>query len=975
MADRKISDLTALTTPASGDFLPIVDISEAAAASKNKRITIEELMRGVPDGTAAAPGIAFETDPNTGIYSPGADQLAVATNGTGRLFISAGGNIGVQVTPNTFWGSDYPSLQIGKAAVLFGRNAVNDQTTLANNIFVNSANQNVRLETGTAHAYRMDSGGHIWYTATSGTGSTAATLQEYMRLDSSGRLGIGSSAPVKELTVVGDIAVGNSGNSGYRFYNASPTAAAFRWYIANDSNDNFLKLYRYDSSGAFAAQVLTVDTSNRVGIGTTSPTSLLHCSQSNNGITSLSVINNNTGTSARSDIIATSDSADIRMFATSAAYTGVSGWADAGILSTSSNSSNGLILNATAGGIKFAYSGSERARIDSSGRLLIGTSTARSNFFNTTASAALQIEGQGGAGDSRRVAIISNDNTALAGGNLVLAHQRSGSVGGNTIVNINDIAGRLSYQGNDGAQFVEAASINCEVDGTPGANDMPGRLVFSTTADGGSSPSERLRITSSGRVGIGTSSPGYPLTVLANGAANTNNVVGHFYNYGSYSTRGLYIYNGRHVASGRDNAQVTFDVQSGGSNGTMLLQTDGNTALTIDGSQRVGIGTASPGENLAVSSDVGMTVVSINAGGGLSSRLLFKRANTNRTSITSDASDNIIFANEPLAAERARIDSSGRLLVGTSTARANFNNSTESAALQLEGTAANRRLSITGADNAAVTILARQRSGAVGGNTIVQDSDAIGLIRFEGSDGSQFVQAAGIQCEVDGTPGANDMPGSLVFSTTPSGAASPVEWMRINNLGLTTIYAATGAAATGPLTASTFYSGQNGSRRIIIGKHSATNVGNGTVCFYVDDRGNVANTNNSYTAISDIKLKENIVGAKSQWDDIKALRVVNYNFKPETNFGTHTQIGLIAQEVEPVSPNLVNESPDVDENGIETGTVTKCVNYSVLYMKAVKALQEAMERIEQLEARVSLMRHRLAVVVPFSKMLGSVVHW
>jgi hypothetical protein len=93
MADRKISDLTALTTPASGDFLPIVDVSEAAAASKNKRITIEELMRGVPDGTAAAPGIAFETDPNTGIYSPGADQLAVATNGAGRLFVDASGRL------------------------------------------------------------------------------------------------------------------------------------------------------------------------------------------------------------------------------------------------------------------------------------------------------------------------------------------------------------------------------------------------------------------------------------------------------------------------------------------------------------------------------------------------------------------------------------------------------------------------------------------------------------------------------------------------------------------------------------------------------------------------------------------------------------------------------------------------------------------------------------------------------------------
>jgi hypothetical protein len=48
MADRKISDLTALTTPASGDYLPIVDISEGAAASKNKRVTIQSLFQGIP---------------------------------------------------------------------------------------------------------------------------------------------------------------------------------------------------------------------------------------------------------------------------------------------------------------------------------------------------------------------------------------------------------------------------------------------------------------------------------------------------------------------------------------------------------------------------------------------------------------------------------------------------------------------------------------------------------------------------------------------------------------------------------------------------------------------------------------------------------------------------------------------------------------------------------------------------------------
>jgi len=120
--------------------------------------------------------------------------------------------------------------------------------------------------------------------------------------------------------------------------------------------------------------------------------------------------------------------------------------------------------------------------------------------------------------------------------------------------------------------------------------------------------------------------------------------------------------------------------------------------------------------------------------------------------------------------------------------------------------------------------------------------------------------------------------------------------------------------------------------------------------FIVYANGNVANTNNSYGAISDIKLKENIVDAKSQWNDLKALQVRNYNLKEGQ---THTQIGLIAQEVELVSPGLVNESPDLDKDGVELGTVTKRVNYSVLYMKAVKALQEAMERIETLEAKVA----------------------
>ena len=115
----------------------------------------------------------------------------------------------------------------------------------------------------------------------------------------------------------------------------------------------------------------------------------------------------------------------------------------------------------------------------------------------------------------------------------------------------------------------------------------------------------------------------------------------------------------------------------------------------------------------------------------------------------------------------------------------------------------------------------------------------------------------------------------------------------------------------------------------------------------------VQNTNNSYSSISDVKLKENIVDANSQWSDIKALKIRNYNFKPETKHETHTQIGVVAQELETVCPKLVTEIPDIDSDGKDLGTTTKSVNYSVLYMKSIKELQEAIAKIETLETKVA----------------------
>jgi len=127
----------------------------------------------------------------------------------------------------------------------------------------------------------------------------------------------------------------------------------------------------------------------------------------------------------------------------------------------------------------------------------------------------------------------------------------------------------------------------------------------------------------------------------------------------------------------------------------------------------------------------------------------------------------------------------------------------------------------------------------------------------------------------------------------------------------------------------------------------------------VADSGTVTNSTGTYTTISDIKLKQDVVDASSQWDDIKALRIVNYRLKDYVQDDPDSKpfLGLIAQEVEQVCPGLVEEQedevPDEDGKLVKNGEVTKGVKTSILYMKAVKALQEAMTRIEQLEAKVA----------------------
>lgn len=110
---------------------------------------------------------------------------------------------------------------------------------------------------------------------------------------------------------------------------------------------------------------------------------------------------------------------------------------------------------------------------------------------------------------------IAGSTTATVSPQIILARHR-GAVGQSTAVISGDSLGLIRFNGGDGTDCVSTgAQIECRVDGDPGSNDMPGRLTFSTTADGAATSTERMRITSAGLVGIATTAPSATLDVNA----------------------------------------------------------------------------------------------------------------------------------------------------------------------------------------------------------------------------------------------------------------------------------------------------------------------------------------------------------------------------------------------------------------------------------------------------------------------------
>jgi len=220
MADRKITALTALTSPATGDLFPVVDVSEAANANKNKSITFGTLFRTLADGSVGAPSIGFLSDTGTsGIFRTAANEVAFSNNSTftGK-FTTAGFQLGTgtaaaqlhlfstDTTDQVIIENSDAGLDTAPDVVLYRNSASPAASDNLGNIEFRGNDS-----AGNTHGYASVVGGIVSTTNGSEDGfldlmsSASGTLASKIRL-SGANIGVNHTAPVFPLHLLNTIA-------------------------------------------------------------------------------------------------------------------------------------------------------------------------------------------------------------------------------------------------------------------------------------------------------------------------------------------------------------------------------------------------------------------------------------------------------------------------------------------------------------------------------------------------------------------------------------------------------------------------------------------------------------------------------------------------------------------------------------------------------------------------------------------------
>ena len=598
--------------------------------------------------------------------------------------------------------------------------------------------------------------------------------------------------------------------------------------------------------------------------------------------------------------------------------------------------SNKLLTIGTSGSVSghelsFRIGSLEAGRFDTAGRLLVGTSTA---YAGVSGADVYQFQSVTSAAAGGLFKNTANSSIPTV---LCLGKARSTSYG---VVSSNDSIGVLQFQGADGTNLLRAAEIRAQVDGTPGVNTMPGRLVFSTTSTTpGASPTERMRIDSSGRLGLGNSAPLASLDV----SGDIYGTLGiHFGN----ASGGTFFKSGtvENLSNSSRSLRIGADPGNVGANSVIRFDVDGSEAARIDSSGRVGIGTTSPDVKIEVveNSTGSVEIARFRIEGQTNNpmlRIFADEANNTVTLDTSGSTSGTELVFKEGGSEAARIDSSGRLLVGTSTAF---------------GAAASELLQVANANGGKISLLRNDTSIASG--------NEVGVITWYSADGNTQ-PVASIACFADGDHATDDKPGRLVFATTADGASSPTERMRISNKGNTTITsvadndAALRVDSNG--TSGTQYgiyietgNDQNDATRTFIGC-----VGGTTTRAQIRSNGGIANYSANDVNLSDLNVKKNIAPAADTWSCLKDWEIVNFHYKDQPD-DADLNMGVIAQQVAESCPEVVTVFQEAKE-ATETEPAQEeriGVKEQQMMWMAIKALQEAQLRIETLEAEVAALK-------------------
>ena len=248
---------------------------------------------------------------------------------------------------------------------------------------------------------------------------------------------------------------GGTTNSVIQFQQNDSAKAMIGW---DNTSPGTLKLNATTSAFADNAH-LVISSSGYVGIGTESPASQLHVENDQNAYTRVTIKNDNAGSSAQVQTNYVSDKGEFNV--------GIVG---------DGHSLDGAAIhwNTANSNMIFATNNTERMRIDNSGKVTIGATTILSEVVGYNPF-KLGIEGTGFTGG---LYAIEHQND-ISGGVIAVGKSRGTSTGAVTILQDNDIAGRLVFVGADGVDFrTNLAEIRATVNGTPGANSIPSELDF-----------------------------------------------------------------------------------------------------------------------------------------------------------------------------------------------------------------------------------------------------------------------------------------------------------------------------------------------------------------------------------------------------------------------------------------------------------------------------------------------------------------